>query len=219
MKLLREINENIEYLTEAANDGKKNYFLEGIFLQGDTKNRNGRIYPVDVLGKEVQRYNENYVSKNRAFGELDHPTTPSVNLTRASHLITELKQDGNNFVGKAKVLTGTTNGKVLKALMDEKCSLGVSSRGLGALKERNGAKVVEQYFITTAADVVADPSAPEAYPQNVIENVVENMDWFFDGREWKTQEKASQLVENFKRHNRSEREAMFLREFNKLLNN
>lgn len=215
MLLLREINEQIEYLVEAdQKTGQKNYFLEGVFLQGNLKNKNGRIYPVNVLAEEVERYNENYVKRNRAFGELDHPSTPSVNLTKVSHLITELKQVGDNFVGKARILPETTNGKIAKALMEENCTLGVSSRGLGALKEKAGSKIVEQYFLTTAADIVADPSAPDAFPENIFENV----EWFLTSEGWQKQEKGYDLVLEMKQKTKEEREAKFLSEFYKLLN-
>jgi hypothetical protein len=211
MLLLREINETVEYIVEAA-EGKKNYILEGIFLQGNLKNKNGRIYPIDVLGNEVQKYNENYVMKNRAYGELDHPTTPSVNLKNASHLITELKQSGDNFIGKAKILD-TTYGRTVKSLMEDRCSLGVSSRGLGALKEKNGSKVVEQYYLTTAADIVADPSGPDCFPENIFENV----EWIMTNEGWLKQEKAFQLVNDMKEKNKVDREAQFIEAFMRLL--
>jgi hypothetical protein len=213
MFLLKEINEQVEYLTESI-DGKKTYILEGVFLQGNLKNRNGRIYPVDVLANEIGRYQENYISKNRAFGELDHPSTPSVNMTKVSHIITELKQDGDNFNGKARIMSGTPNGKIVCALMDEGCSLGVSSRGMGALKEKAGSKIVEQYFITTAADIVADPSAPAAFPTNVFENV----EWIMTTEGWKKQEAAYDLVQEMKQASKADREARFFNEFKKLLN-
>lgn len=215
MLLLREINEKIEYLTEVdSSSGKKNFVLEGVFLQGEIKNKNGRIYPVTVLENQVEQYTKSHVSKNRAFGELDHPTTPTVNLQNVSHLITELKRVGNNFVGKAKILTGTTNGKIAQSLMEEGCSLGVSSRGMGALKEKNGAKIVEQYFLTTAADIVSEPSAPDAFPENVFENV----EWIMTNEGWIKQEKAYELVEEMKRVSKAEREARFFTEFKKLVN-
>jgi hypothetical protein len=216
MKLLREINEQVEYLTEAdAKTGNKKYILEGIFLQGNLKNKNGRIYPVDVLENEVNRYNEQYVNKNRAYGELDHPSTPSINLSNASHVITELTKVGDNFIGKARVLTETTKGKTVKAIMDEGLSLGVSSRGMGALKEdKSGSKVVEQYFLTTAADIVADPSAPDAFPENVFENV----EWILTNEGWIKQEAGFKLVQEMKQKSKAEREERFFRAFKALLN-
>jgi len=214
MKLLREINEQIEYITESNEGGPKTFIIEGIFLQGNLKNRNGRIYPVNVLEKEVERYTENYINKKRAYGELDHPSNPSVNLTKVSHLINELKKDGNNFYGKARVLTNTTNGKIVQALMEEGCSLGVSSRGLGSLKEKSGSKVVEQYYLTTAADIVADPSGPDCFPENIVENI----EWVLVDEHWTKQEKVFDLIESRKRMNKVDREARFFAEFKKLLN-
>lgn len=214
MRLLSELNEQVEYLIEAKQGGGKNYFLEGTFLQGNIKNRNGRVYPTDVLAKEVANYTENFINRNRSFGELNHPANPSINLDKVSHLITELKQDGDNFTGKAKILQHTPNGKIVTALMEENCSLGVSSRSLGALKEMKGAKYVTELYITTAADIVADPSAPDAF----VSNIMENAEWFFDGVDWRRQETAVTLVEDFKRKHRKEREEKFLQLFKKLLN-
>lgn len=213
MFLLREINENIEYLTESV-DGKKSYFLEGVFLQGNTKNRNGRIYPVDVLENEVEKYTENYIVKKRAFGELDHPSTPSVNMKNVSHVITSLKRDGDNFIGKAKILTETPNGKIVTALIDEGLTLGVSSRGMGALKEQSGAKVVEQYYMTTAADIVSDPSAPAAFPASVFENV----EWIMTSEGWQKQEEVYDFMKEMHRVSKAEREERFFNEFKKILN-
>ena len=179
MKLICEVNENIHYLTEAdeKEEGKKNYFIEGIFMQGDIKNRNGRVYPKEVLAKEVARYNKEYVQKNRAYGELGHPTGPTINLERVSHMITELKQDGSNFMGKAKIMCETPYGKIVKSLMDEGAQLGVSSRGMGSLKEKGGsAEVQKDFYLATAADIVADPSAPEAF----VSGIMEGKEWVWD---------------------------------------
>jgi hypothetical protein len=175
MKLITEVTENIEYITEAKEDGKKNYFIEGIFMQGDIKNRNGRVYPAEVLDKEVKRYNEQYIKKNRAYGELGHPAGPTINLERVSHMITSLDRDGSNFVGKAKIMAETPMGAIVKNLMDEGASLGVSSRGMGSLKQnRQGvAEVQKDFYLATAADIVADPSAPDAFVQGIME-----------GKEW-----------------------------------
>lgn len=135
MKLICEVNEDINYLTEAKDDnGKKSYFIEGVFLQGDIKNRNGRVYPAEVLDKEIARYNKEYVEKNRAYGELGHPQGPTINLERVSHMITGLKRDGSNFMGRAKIMTETPYGAIVKSLMDEGAQLGVSSRGMGTVK-------------------------------------------------------------------------------------
>jgi hypothetical protein len=175
MKLICEVNEDIRYISEAKEDGKKQYFIEGIFMQGDIKNRNGRVYPANVLEKEVKRYNKEYVEKNRAYGELGHPQGPSINLERVSHMITKLERDGSNFMGRAKIMTETPYGAIVKSLMDEGAQLGVSSRGMGSLKQ-NGQGVSEvqgDFYLATAADIVADPSAPDAFVQGIME-----------GKEW-----------------------------------
>ena len=175
MKLITEVTEDIQYIAEAKEDGKKNYFIEGIFMQGDITNRNGRMYPADVLDKEVQRYNEQYVQKNRAYGELGHPQGPTINLERVSHMITKLERDGSNFVGRAKIMTETPMGAIVKGLMDDGGQLGVSSRGMGSVKQnRQGvAEVQKDFYLATAADIVADPSAPDAFVQGIME-----------GKEW-----------------------------------
>ena len=175
MKLICEVNEDIRYISEAKEDGKKQYFIEGIFMQGDIKNRNGRVYPANVLEKEVKRYNKEYVEKNRAYGELGHPQGPSINLEGVSHMITKLERDGSNFMGRAKIMTETPYGAIVKSLMDEGAQLGVSSRGMGSLKQ-NGQGVSEvqgDFYLATAADIVADPSAPDAFVQGIME-----------GKEW-----------------------------------
>tara|TARA_R110002012_G_scaffold258183_1_gene438519 strand:- start:18 stop:659 length:642 start_codon:yes stop_codon:yes gene_type:complete len=172
MKLIREEVEAVEVLTE-SNNGKKTFYIQGPFLQGDIKNRNGRIYESRILAKEVQRYNESYVNKNRAMGELGHPDGPTVNLDRVSHKITSLKQEGSNFMGKAKILE-TPMGRIAGALLNDGVTLGVSSRGMGSINQRNGANYVgEDFMLATAADIVADPSAPDAFVQGIME-----------GREW-----------------------------------
>lgn len=175
MKLITEINEEINYLTEAKEDGKKNYFIEGVFMQGDIKNRNGRMYPAHVLENEIQRYNKDYISKNRAYGELGHPSGPNINLERVSHMITKLERDGSNFVGRAKIMTETPYGAIVKSLMDEGAQLGVSSRGMGSLKQNKQgiAEVQDDFYLATAADIVADPSAPDAFVRGIME-----------GKEW-----------------------------------
>jgi hypothetical protein len=178
MKLITEINEDLNYLTEAKEDGKKNYFIEGVFMQGAIKNRNGRMYPTEVLDKEVGRYNESYVAKNRAYGELGHPAGPTINLERVSHMITSLQREGNDFMGKAKIMTETPYGAIVKSLMDEGAQLGVSSRGMGSLKEnRQGiAEVQSDFYLATAADIVADPSAPNAF----VSGIMEGAEWVFN---------------------------------------
>ena len=176
MKLISEHIEEIEYLTEADEKGGKNYKIRGTFLQADVKNRNGRVYPMAILEKEVGRYNKNFIQKKRAFGELGHPDGPTVNLERVSHMITDLYPDGKNFVGEAKIMD-TPYGKIVKNLIDEGAMLGVSSRGMGSLEPKNGAQVVKSdFYLATAADIVADPSAPNAF----VEGIFEGKEWIWD---------------------------------------
>jgi hypothetical protein len=175
MKLIREEIEAIEVLTEERG-GKKHFYIQGPFLQGDIKNRNGRIYESKILAKEVNRYNEQYISKNRAMGELGHPDGPTVNLDRVSHKITSLKQEGSNFIGKAKILE-TPMGRIAGALLNDGVTLGVSSRGMGSLVNRNGSNYVgEDFMLATAADIVADPSAPDAF----VQGIMEGKEWVWD---------------------------------------
>ena len=183
MKLITEmIESDVQFITEAKEDGGKNYFIEGVFMQGEIKNRNGRKYPINTLLKEVKRYNKEYVEQNRAYGELGHPQGPTINLERVSHLIKELHQDGNNIMGRAKIMTETPMGKIVKNLMDEGAKLGVSSRGMGTLKQdRDGTNVVSSDFqLATAADIVADPSAPDAF----VEGVMEGVEWLQVDDRW-----------------------------------
>ena len=177
MKLIREEIESVEFLVEQRN-GKKSMYIEGIFLQGDLQNRNGRMYPINVLRKEVARYTENHIQKGRALGELGHPDGPTVNLDRVSHKITSLKESGSNFIGKAKILS-TPMGKIASSLIEEGVKLGVSSRGIGSLKPtREGVNVVgDDFMLSTAADIVADPSAPDAF----VEGIMEGKEWVWDG--------------------------------------
>ena len=177
MKLIREEIESVEFLVENKN-GKKAMYIEGVFLQGNIKNRNGRMYPMETLRREVGRYNENHVTAGRALGELGHPEGPTVNLDRVSHKIVSLKESGSNFVGKAKILN-TPMGKIASSLIDEGVKLGVSSRGIGSLKPtREGVNVVgDDFMLATAADIVADPSAPDAF----VEGIMEGKDWVWDG--------------------------------------
>lgn len=171
MKLITELNEQIELVTEEKEDGKKEMFIEGIFMQSDIPNRNGRLYPFEVLNRETQRYNEEYVSKGRAFGELGHPEGPTINLERVSHLIKELRAEGTNFYGKAKLLD-TPYGNIVKNLIGEGAQFGVSTRGMGTLVDsKEGYKIVKDDFhLATAADIVADPSAPDAFVRGIMEN-------------------------------------------------
>ena len=176
MKLIAEELTDVEFITEAKEDGKKSYKIRGIFMQSDIKNRNGRVYPNQVLAKEVAKYNQNFIMKNRAFGELGHPDGPTVNLDRVSHKITSLAPDGKNFIGEAKIMD-TPKGKIVKTLMDEECILGVSSRGMGSLEQRNGANYVkDDFYLATAGDIVADPSAPNAF----VEGIMEGKEWVWD---------------------------------------
>ena len=175
MKLISEEISQAEYLVEEKN-GKKEYKIKGIFLQSDIKNRNGRVYPKDILMKEVKRYNQEFINKNRAFGELGHPDGPTVNLERVSHMVKRLYPEGNNFIGEAKIMN-TPYGKIVKGLIDEGAQLGVSSRGMGSLEQRGGANYVkDDFYLATAADIVADPSAPDAF----VEGIMENKEWVWD---------------------------------------
>jgi len=179
MKLIKELVESVSYITEEA-DGKKTMFIEGPFLVYDQKNRNGRLYEKHVLGKEVNRYMEDYVNKNRAFGELGHPETPTINLERVSHLITHLHDNGQHWVGRAKILE-TPMGNIAKNLIDGGAQLGVSSRGMGSLVSKNGVNVVQPDFhLATAADIVADPSAPGAF----VQGIMEGKEWMLVNNVW-----------------------------------
>ena len=172
MKLITETIENIEVLTEQNASGKKDYKIRGVFMQADIKNRNGRVYPVQTLAKEVARYNEQFINKKRAFGELGHPDGPTVNLERVSHMITSLKPEGKNFIGEAKIMD-TPYGKIVKNLIDEGAQLGVSSRGMGSIQ---GSTVGKDFYLATAADIVADPSAPDAF----VEGIMESKEWVWN---------------------------------------
>jgi len=176
LKLITENIEDVEYITEAKEDGEKEYKIRGIFMQSEIKNRNGRVYPMEVLQKEVNAYNKDFVDKKRAFGELGHPDGPTVNLDRVSHMITSLKPEGKNFIGEAKIMD-TPMGKIVKSLMDEGATLGVSSRGIGSLEQKGGANYVRSDFkLATAGDIVADPSAPNAF----VEGIMEGKEWVWD---------------------------------------
>lgn len=180
MKLIKEVNESVNFLVEEKLGKPKDYFIEGIFLQSNLKNKNGRMYPKGTMAKEVKRYSEEYINKNRAYGELGHPDSPSINLDRVAIMIKSLKEDGDNYIGKAKVMD-TPYGKIVKSLIDEGANLGVSSRGMGSLKANNeGIQLVQDDFmLATAADIVADPSAPDAF----VRGIMENREWVFvDGR-------------------------------------
>ena len=176
MKLISEEVTQSEFLIEQNDKGQKDYKIKGIFLQSNIKNRNGRIYPKEVLDKEVTRYNKEFINKKRAFGELGHPDGPTVNLERVSHMITKLYPDGNNFIGEAKIMN-TPYGKIVKGLIDEGAQLGVSSRGMGSLVNRGQGNVVkDDFYLATAADIVADPSAPDAF----VEGIMEGKEWVWE---------------------------------------
>ena len=214
MKLISEEACNIEYITEGK-DGSKNYFIEGVFMQAETKNRNGRIYPKEILQKEVKRYGKSFIESKRAFGELGHPDGPTVNLERVSHMIEELVEVDNNFMGRAKILD-TPYGKIVKSLIDEGAKLGVSSRGMGSLKPRkDGIQEVQgDFYLATAADIVADPSAPDAF----VAGIMEGKEWVWEGgllRERQIQEMKKEIDNASK----VELEEKMLSAFDKFLSN
>ena len=212
MKLIREEIESVDFIVEEKN-GKKNMFIEGIFLQGDLQNRNGRMYPMATLRKEVQRYNENHIQTGRALGELGHPEGPTVNLDRVSHKIVSLKENGTNFIGKAKILS-TPMGKIAESLISEGVKLGVSSRGIGSLRAtREGVNIVgDDFLLSTAADIVADPSAPDAF----VNGIMEGKEWAWDNGILKETEvaKYKRYMDSATRRNLEERT---LRVFNDFL--
>ena len=207
MKLITETIENIEVLTEQNASGKKDYKIKGVFMQADIKNRNGRVYPVQTLAKEVNRYNEQFINKKRAFGELGHPDGPTVNLERVSHMITSLKPEGKNFIGEAKIMD-TPYGKIVKNLIDEGAQLGVSSRGMGSIQ---GSTVGKDFYLATAADIVADPSAPDAF----VEGIMEGKEWVWDNGVLKSMEveKYKQEIEKTKRSELAEAKASIFNDF------
>lgn len=174
MKLITELNEELQYIAEAKESGEKAYYIEGVFLQAGIKNRNGRVYPSHIMEQAVENYTEKHIKQNRAIGELGHPQGPTINYERSSHLIKSLVREGNNYIGRAKIITGNPYGAIVKNLMDEGVKLGVSSRGMGTVRSNNGImEVQEDFWIATAADIVADPSAPDAFVNGILE-----------GKEW-----------------------------------
>jgi hypothetical protein len=212
LKLFSEQVEEVEYITEEKENGEKEYKIKGIFMQADIKNRNGRIYPMDILQKEVAQYNRNFTEQKRAFGELGHPDGPTVNLERVSHMITALYKDGKNFIGEAKIMD-TPMGKIVKSLMDEGAKLGVSSRGLGSLEQKNGASYVkDDFYLATAADIVADPSAPNAF----VEGIMEGKEWVWDNGIIKEAEIA-EMKRNVEKAIRSREAKVLSLEFAKFL--
>lgn len=214
MRLIREEINEADYLVE-ENNGKKEYKIRGVFLQAEIKNRNGRIYPKQLLSNEVNRYNKEFINKSRAFGELGHPDGPTVNLERVSHMIKKLYPDGDNFIGEAKIMD-TPYGKIVKSLIDEGAKLGVSSRGMGSLEQRGGNSYVgKDFYLATAADIVADPSAPDAF----VEGIMEGKEWVWDNgvlverdvESWK-----QELIKT-KRHEMAEKKAAVFEDFLKKL--
>ena len=213
MKLISEHLDQIEFITEDDGDGKKNYKIRGVFMEADVKNRNNRMYPMAVLEKEVKRYNKEYVQQKRAFGELGHPDGPTVNLERVSHMITKLYPDGKQFVGEAKVMD-TPYGKIVKNLIDEGAKLGVSSRGMGSLEPRRDMHIVkDDFYLATAADIVADPSAPNAF----VEGIMENKEWIWDNGIVKEVDIAKYRAELRKESKRLEEKKIKL--FNEFMSN
>jgi hypothetical protein len=217
MKLITEVHESdVQFVTEAKEGGGKNYFIEGVFMQGNMKNRNGRIYPMQTLVKEVNRYNSEYVNKNRAYGELGHPQGPTINLERVSHMIKSLVPEGDNIVGRAKILD-TPMGIIVKNLMNEGASLGVSSRGMGTLKQDgSGTNTVQDDFIlATAADIVADPSAPNAF----VEGVMEGVEWIMEAGNWvpKYMEETQKTIKSTSKSNLNETKLKVFENFLKRL--
>ena len=212
MKLITETTEDIKYLKEEK-DGKTHLFIEGVFLQSDLKNRNGRVYPREIMQREVDRYVKESIDKKRAMGELGHPDVPTINLDRVSHMITSLREDGSNYIGKAKILD-TPMGNIVKNLIDEGASLGVSSRGLGTLKEKNGINEVQDDFVlSTAADIVADPSAPDAF----VRGIMEHKEWVMVEGSWMEQE-IDAAVRRIKRASSRELEEEKMAVFSSFMN-
>lgn len=215
MKLITEINEEVKYITEESEDGgKKSMFIEGIFMQAEQKNRNGRMYPLPVMEREVNRYVNEYVNKNRAYGELGHPEGPTINLERVSHMIKELRQEGSNFVGRAKIMD-TPYGNIVKNLINEGACVGVSTRGLGSLREgKDGTKVVQDdFYLATAADIVADPSAPDAF----VSGIMENKEWVYVAGRW-TERHIEESKEQIKKVSRKDLEKTKLQIFENFIN-
>ena len=209
MKLISEEATNVEFLTEVTKKGDKTYFIEGIFMQSDTKNRNGRIYPKAILQKEAKRYTEKFINTKRAFGELGHPDGPTVNLERVSHMIEELQEVEQNFMGRAKILD-TPYGKIVKNLIDEVARLGVSSRGMGSLKPAKDGiqEVQDDFYLATAADIVADPSAPEAF----VHGIMEGKEWIWDNGLLKEQE-IQEIKNNIEKSSRKARDQALVKAF------
>ena len=215
MKLITEINEDLSIVESEEDGGKKSLFIEGIFLQSELKNRNGRVYPKELLGREVSRYNEQYIQGKRAFGELGHPDGPSINLDRVSHIITELKESGNDWVGKAKILQETPYGKIVKGILSEGAKLGVSSRGMGTVEEqKDGTKLVkDDFYLATAADIVADPSAPNAF----VNGIMEGKEWVWNNGILH-EKHISEIKQDIENSSRTDRKEVSIVAFEKFIN-
>jgi hypothetical protein len=215
MKLICEVNEDLKIITESNEAGEKQFFLEGILMQGNLKNKNGRMYPTETLSSEVSRYNREFVEQNRAYGELGHPQGPTINLERVSHMIKSLRQEGDNFIGRVKIMD-TPYGNIVKNLMKEGAKLGFSSRGMGSLvKKGELMEVQKDFYLATAADIVADPSAPQA----LANGIMEGKEWIWDNGILVEKEVAqikSEINEGFA--TKEDREELFLKAFNKFLN-
>lgn len=215
--LIKDIVEDVQYITESNEKGEKNTFIEGIIMQGDIKNRNGRIYPSNVLVREMNRYNENYVSKNRAFGELGHPQGPTINLDRVSHMFTKLESNGSNVVGRAKIVD-TPMGDTVKGLIKSGAQLGISSRGMGSVKPNKQGimEVQDDFMLATAGDIVADPSAPDAF----IKGIMEGVEWIYDvaSSSWRAANSFDRIEEHVKRNYKQIDEAAAASIFKRFLN-
>ena len=217
MRLIKELNEDLQFIVEESESGKKSLFIEGVFLQSNLQNRNGRVYPKEIMQKEVDRYVKEQVATKRAYGELGHPDGPNINLDRVQHMIVSLKEDGDNYIGKAKILD-TPMGNIAASLIKEGAGLGVSSRGLGSLKERNGInEVQDDFMLATAADIVADPSAPDAY----VQGIMEGREWVYVKGVWQEREieEAQEFIKNASSKNLTEAKVKAFQAFlNKLSN-
>lgn len=214
MRLIKELNEDLQFIVEEnAETGKKSLYIEGVFLQSNLQNRNGRVYPREIMEKEVHRYMKEQVATKRAYGELGHPDGPNINLDRVSHMITSLREDGDNWIGKAKILD-TPMGNIASSLIKEGAGLGVSSRGLGSLKEKNGVnEVQDDFMLATAADIVADPSAPDAY----VQGIMENREWVFVKGVWQERE-IEETQEFIRKASSKDLAEAKIRAFNEFLN-
>jgi hypothetical protein len=210
MRLITETNQEVQYLTEKKEDGSKNFFIEGIFIQTEKENKNGRLYRKGIMEKEIERY-QGLINEKRSLGELGHPPNPQINLNQVSHLITGLRFEGNDVYGKAKIIDNTPMGKIVKNFIEEGVGVGVSSRGLGSLKEVNGINEVQDDFHLATVDIVADPSAPDAFVQGIMESA----EWILENGVWKAVEidKAKKLIKNTSKNNLNEQKLRVFQAF------